>query len=120
MELPKVLNNDNGIRPAGEPDECFYCKQKVGNPHKEDCVILKKKVKIKYTFEIEIEVPYSWGKDEIEFYRNGCPWCGDNSFDDIQSYAEKQGCICSAFKAEVTGMPEMKPYRTNDKGEVVD
>lgn len=119
MELPKVLNNDNGIRPAGKPDECFYCNQKVGEPHKADCVILHKKVKVKYTFEIEVEVPHHWDKHDVEFHRNDSSWCADNSFEEIESHAKKHGCICHAFECEVTEMPEMEPYRRNDKGEVV-
>jgi hypothetical protein len=35
---PLVAPNDDGIRPAGPRDACFYCRQKVGQPHKPDCV----------------------------------------------------------------------------------
>lgn len=27
---PIVKKDDTGIRPAGKPDECFYCHSKVG------------------------------------------------------------------------------------------
>jgi hypothetical protein len=43
QEMPLVLPNDDGIRPAGNSDECFYCNQKIGTSHKEDCVCLQKK-----------------------------------------------------------------------------
>ena len=33
-----VTADDEGIRPAGKPDECFYCLRKVGELHRDDCV----------------------------------------------------------------------------------
>lgn len=48
-----VLKNDDGIRPAGKPDACFYCKQKVGTPHCDDCITLLRKARIKITFELD-------------------------------------------------------------------
>lgn len=35
----RVLTDDDGIRPAGEPDRCFYCRQKVGGKHATGCVM---------------------------------------------------------------------------------
>lgn len=123
MQPPKVLVDDDGIRPAGQPDECFYCQQKVGQPHKPDCVILNRKVKIKYTYEIEVEVPHSWDKHDIEFHRNESSWCAGNSLDELNDYAEKLdkegSCLCGCFSAEVIEIPEAAPYRRNKNGEVV-
>ena len=38
--MPLVLKDDDGIRPAGRPNQCFYCNQQVGKPHKQDCACL--------------------------------------------------------------------------------
>lgn len=120
MQPPKVLVDDDGIRPAGQPDECFYCNQKVGQPHKQDCVILNRKVKVRYSYEIEIEVPHFWDKETIEFHRNDSSWCADNSLDDIEEYSKSRGgCLCGCFSAEVIEIPEAAPYRKNKNGEVV-
>ena len=44
---PLVDVKDDGIRPAGSPDECFYCCQKVGQLHKLDCVIVEKLIEMR-------------------------------------------------------------------------
>lgn len=47
---PLVDPNDDGIRPAGKPDECFYCNSKVGEEHGRQCCIVTKLVRLEYTF----------------------------------------------------------------------
>jgi hypothetical protein len=106
-----VLVNDYGIRTAGNPDECFYCHQKVGTLHKEDCVILQKKVKVRYIFDIEIEVPFSWDKEMIEFHSNEGSWCSDNSIQELKTFAKEKGCLCEYHKCEVLEMKVQEPYR---------
>lgn len=121
MALPIVLQDDAGIRPAGRQDECFYCQQKIGTPHLETCVILQQKVKIRYSFEIEIDVPAHWDRDNIEFHRNEGSWCADNAYDAIESFVEEKGlsCSCSIFKAEVIEQLDPGPFRYNKKQERV-
>jgi len=122
MSNPLVLSNDDGIRPAGNPDQCFYCKQKVGTPHKDGCVILNRKVKVKYSYEIEIEVPHGWSKDDIEFHRNESSWCADSSLRELSEISNNEtiGCLCNVFECEVLEIPEAKPYRYDDEGNIVD
>lgn len=117
--MPLVIDDDDGIRPAGKPDVCFYCHRKVGEEHKKDCVCLYRKVKVKYTYEIEIEVPHFWGKHEIEFHRNESSSCADNTINELEIFAENNNCLCNFFKAEVLEIPEAKPYRKNKNNEVV-
>ena len=121
--FPLVLSDDDGIRPAGKQDECLYCKQKVGEEHKYNCVILQRKVKVRYSYEIEIEVPWSWTEDEIDFHRNGSSWCCDNSLDELEELRTKlnaeNNCLCSVFNCEVIEIPDMKPFRKNNKEEIV-
>jgi len=61
QHFPLVVPGDHGIRPAGKPDECFYCSQRIGVPHKPDCVMVTKRVRVRYSFDIEIDVPHHWG-----------------------------------------------------------
>jgi len=89
---PKVLINDDGIRPAGKPDECFYCRQKIGANHNHDCVAVHKMVKVRAVIEYEVEVPASWDKESIEFQRNEGSWCSDNMINEIEAL---DGCLCN-------------------------
>jgi hypothetical protein len=65
-DFPLVDPRDDGIRPAGAPDECFYCKQKVGTPHLYECTAVSQKVRIRATFEIDVTMPYHWNLEDIE------------------------------------------------------
>jgi hypothetical protein len=111
---PKVVENDDGIRPAGNKDECFYCRRKIGQPHEEDCVIVTKKVKVRYSFEIEIDVPHFWDKDNIEFKLNDSSWCADNALEDLTEYAG-DGCLCGVFDGEFIEVVDSTPQRKTVK-----
>lgn len=119
LTMPLVLSDDDGIRPVGGPDKCTYCQQKVGEPHKHDCVILKKKVRLKYSFEVEVEMPYSWDESQILFNRNDGSWCADNALDELAKAKEEIGCLCGVFEAEIVSMSDAPPFRKNDAGEIV-
>lgn len=113
---PVVTSNDDGIRPAGKPDECFYCKMKIGVPHGQECVIVTKRVKLLYKFEIEVEVPFFWTKEDILFQRNDSSWCSSNGLTELNKlYPEENtnnlGCPCSVFKAEYLGVVRDTPER---------
>ena len=86
---------DDGIRPAGEPDECFYCNRKVGQEHMRDCVTIQKKVRVRFTVEVIAEAPYSWPDEMVadhqnELWTEGCteliaPWGGSEFVDDTST-----------------------------------
>ena len=92
MTWPLVHENDDGIRPAGKPDECFYCLQKVGQPHKLDCVCVKKLVEFKVDVHVsdgvkfaglwQHEEPHNWDDRAMEFYKNESSWCANNFMDE--------------------------------------
>jgi hypothetical protein len=73
-DFPLVHPKDNGIRREGTPDECFYCKQKVGSPHLCDCVAVRQRVRVRATFQIEITVPHIWNQEDID------GWIEDENF----------------------------------------
>ena len=59
-----------------------------------------KKVRIKWTIELPMEVPEEWDKEMIEFYFNESSWCCSNIIEDLQQYDKDHGCICNICKAE--------------------
>ena len=78
MSFPKVLPKDDGIRPAGRPDQCFYCRSMVGEEHKKDCVTIDKIVEIEFTVRVPVKVPHGWDQEMINFRYNDSSWCADN------------------------------------------
>lgn len=82
---PLVVPNDDGIRPAGRPDQCFYCNQSVGSPHARDCVCVTKVVELRVTVDgVEgtwvTTVPHAWDEEAIHYRYNDSTWCAGNLF----------------------------------------
>ncbi len=87
-EWPLVDKNDDGIRPAGKPNECFYCRNCVGSPHGQDCVMITKRIEMKViatmpegdtlTGTWEFNEPYDWDVHMSEFHKNESSWCAGN------------------------------------------
>lgn len=108
---PHVSVDDDGIRKAGPDDACLYCRSKIGEKHKANCVIVTRTVKVRYSYEIEIQVPHSWSADDIEFHRNESSWCSANSISELNDYIAKlknksgqlNDCMCEQFYCEYVG-----------------
>jgi hypothetical protein len=77
---------------------CFYCQQPIGDSHKSDCVLVKRKVTVRMVVEYEIEVPAHWDKEQIEFHRNRGSWCSDNAMDELEQLQEADGCLCARMR----------------------
>jgi len=49
--MDKFIVTEKAMRPAskdmGVEGQCFYCQKKIGMHHKDDCVLITKKIKIK-------------------------------------------------------------------------
>ena len=99
VDLPRLVSLA-AMRPASTKEECFYCQQPIGSPHKEDCVLIKKRVKVRMIVEYEVEVPNHWDQHMIEFHRNDGSWCADNALDELAEVAEKEGCLCHLARYE--------------------
>jgi hypothetical protein len=88
-EWPLVLTDDDGIRPAGEPDQCFYCRSRVGQPHGPDCVCVNKLVE--YAVHAHgrrvgtylRHDPAFWTPHDCESHKNESSWCACNALDEI-------------------------------------
>lgn len=94
-------------RPASKRDVCFYCQQPIGAMHKPDCVLINKKVTIKVSMELEIEVPAHWSGHDVEFHRNESSSCADNTLQDcikeIKRLKKAHGCMCGNLHVEYIG-----------------
>src|SRR5262245_5662300 len=111
QEWPLVAVNDDELRPAGKPEECYYCKQKIGTPHGSRCVCVTKRVRLRYSYEVKVDIPHFWTVDDIEFHRNESSWCADNSLDDLEKMKGQHGCLCHVFSAEFLGVVDETPQR---------
>lgn len=91
--------------------ECFYCHEKVGENHLDDCVYICKKVRVKCVVEYEITCPAFWTKERIEYHRNEGSWCSDNFINELAIVSEKEGCLCHSTVFEVIDMMDgEKPF----------
>ena len=121
-DWPLVIEGDAGIRPATRDDGCFYCHQTIGQPHSNDCVVVKKKIRVRYIYELELEVPHFWDKDNFEFHRNEGSWCADNGIRELMEFfgfdddSYEGGCSCSNFQAEYVTTVDDTPKRLVKKG----
>lgn len=91
-----------GVRPAGPPDECLYCRTKVGEQHRAGCVIRQRTVVVRTIIEHTISVPEDWDVHDIEFTEGSS--CSDNMIDalkDMTNALEKAGkCSCGMVERE--------------------
>ena len=131
-DWPIVAPDDDGIRPAGRPDQCFYCHRKVGELHGDDCVTILKEVEYAVMFDGECvgtfrrDTPYSWTIAECVFHLNDSSWCVDNAWDGIQwePGAETRvrqrvdehggGCACGVLKFEYRSITKPGPYQKRE------
>lgn len=91
MLLPTT---DNGVRPAGEPDRCFYCRAGISEPHGPECVMVRRSVVIRATIDFVHDVPAHWGEDDIRFNLNESSRCAGNTLADLAEQAEGEWCFC--------------------------
>ncbi|MBV5327065.1 MAG: hypothetical protein JZU65_05415, partial [Chlorobium sp.] len=99
---------ERSMRQSSEDCTCFYCEQKVGEKHTQDCELVCKKVKVRAAIEYYITVPSIWGKEEVEYYRNNVQ-CADVAIQEIVNISEEKKCLCGIMKFEYVG-EESNPY----------
>jgi hypothetical protein len=105
-----VVRPDWGPRPAGKPDECFYCNQRVSTPHLPDCVCLKKWVKVTFSVTTLMAVPEVWDDAQIKFSKDGSSWCKNNLIEHLaEMHADDKPCLC-----EYASIAEVKPATAED------
>ena len=110
-------------RPAGKPDECFYCKRPLGALHKEGCVIRRKTVVVRLVTEVVISVPQDWDAQQVEFFYNDGSACLDSLTDELRRWeikARKKGrCACDwlevEFGRDATAADSARPCLVSEK-----
>jgi hypothetical protein len=90
----------HGVRPAGRPDACFYCGSAVGDQHRQDCVIRSQTVVVRFSFDLVVDVPETWDRDNIEFKYNESSYCCDNLIEELEKTSTRVGCLCNLVEAE--------------------
>ncbi len=114
-----VLADDDGIRPAGKPDRCFYCHRPIGQLHAADCVTIVKDV----AYDVRVlgqkvgvwtcPAPFFWTAHDCEFHKNESSWCANNALGEIEwletetagwtamqieALLQKGDCVCNLLE----------------------
>ena len=87
------------VRPAGKPEECYYCGAKVGEQHKPNCVIRQKTIVARLTIDFVDSVPENWDKGIIDFHYNDSSWCASNILDRLEERSNFH-CLCDVASFE--------------------
>lgn len=66
----RFIVTEKAMRPASLLRQCFYCQQPIGSAHGPECVLVKKKVRVKAIIEFDESFPAHWSKRDMEFYMN--------------------------------------------------
>src|SRR5262245_41416287 len=94
---------DDGIRPAGPKDTCFYCWQKVGEPHRRDCIVVTKVVRFRVSAEVDITVPHSWTEEQIRSF---------NCYEEVMGTLRESECRLDGpdpYSLEYVGVIDQTP-----------
>lgn len=115
MRRSSWLVTEKGTCPSGGPDECCYCKQKIGADHAADCVLRRRTVVVRLNVEYVTTVEENDGEppEHALFYWNEGTYCMDNALEDIRAFVYDEeagddpddphktfGCICPVATIE--------------------
>jgi hypothetical protein len=88
------------MRPASQDQNCFYCREPVGGYHKDNCVLIRKKVRVLLVIKYTVLVPHHWKRENIESHRNEGSWCASNLIEELKELDKTQRCLCSVAHFE--------------------
>lgn len=95
------------VRPARPDGTCFYCRQQLGEPHKPECILPQRRVRLRMTVEYDVNVPADFDQAMIEFARNQGSWCASNALDELtERFGDNSpdgSCMCGSAHFEVVG-----------------
>jgi hypothetical protein len=100
MDHPEsyTVTETNGPRPAGKPDQCFYCHRPIGQNHADDCVLRKRTVVMVLEIEVLVEVDQHRAAGAIERGFNEGTWCMDNALEGLENARRTGMCLCDLGK----------------------
>lgn len=98
-----VQPDDDGIRPAGPDDACYYCGTEIGGQHDEKCPILRRVVVLEATITVALPVTLDATPESIEFHWNNGTRCASNLVDELtrMTSVDDDGatmCLCDATR----------------------
>ena len=106
MEHPEthLVTKENGPRPRGRDDECFYCHHAIGTEHAKTCVCRKRTIMVRVEIDMAYDVPEHWDKDMIDFHFGDSSWCADNIVERLQKLQNAgHTCLCSFANFKLYG-----------------
>lgn len=125
-ESTHAVTPDNGPRPAGKKNECFFCHETVGHLHKDDCPAYSRTVVLQVTIPVVVRVPVGHDTQLINWAWSEGSNCSSNIFryiekmeaqleenyhmDDEQRKSEgfvrRQECLCEVPECKITFLRE--------------
>lgn len=83
-----------GPRPAGKPDECFYCHARIGEEHRDTCVMRRKTVLVRMTVPVVLSVPEDWTEKDVLFHLLESSSCSAGNILRTEFGSDKHFCLC--------------------------
>lgn len=116
IETTRVVTEQHGPRPAGSPDECFYCRAPVGGLHEDTCVMYEREIAIEVTVRYKVRVPQHWTEEDIMFHRNEGTWCAGNIIEELEERFgdDADVCMCAYTDVKVIPWKEHIDFWSND------
>lgn len=75
-------------------------------------MVVHRKVLVRYTIEVPVEIPYYWDADRLAFHREDSSSCANNIINWDFALAAKDGCMCEFLKrAELVRELDPTPIR---------
>lgn len=102
MKRINWLVGEYSVRPAWKQDECCYCHSKVGEQHKEGCVVRERTVNLDVTIHMVMSVPEDWDEGQIHWHYNEGSWCASNLLSILED-REEVGCLCNITEVKYVG-----------------
>src|SRR5215813_8134156 len=89
------VTKENGPRPTGLPDKCFYCGRSTGQDHEESCACRQRTVILRFSVEILTVVGAgdAYTSQFITERFNNSTWCKSNALPLIER-ASEDDCLC--------------------------
>ena len=99
--MNKFIVTEKSMRPASSDKQCFYCRRNIGAHHRDDCVLVKRDMNIRFSFELKIDLPAHWTKEDAEFHYNEGSWCSMNVMALLEAHMEQyNSCLCDIVEAK--------------------
>jgi len=102
MKKNNLIVKEEDEAPARPDGTCFYCKQKIGEEHLENCYKRERSVVVEFTIRVVTKEPEHWTPDDIEFHYNESSWCADNLLNSLvrRQKSNPDWCLCQFTKAK--------------------